>query len=240
MQRILSFDVGIVNLSYCFIKHIDHDIEILKWKIIKIPTDIKNIILFLENEFKDILHDIDLVLIEHQPNKNPKMRVIETVLTCFFIMRDIPNTIQYSAKFKLGKKLGATVKGVKNYNQRKKISIEMTKLFLEKKCFYDELKIFLSSKKKDDLADSFLQCLSYLKHDFYNDDSIDVITQEIKIVARKPTEKQEKGLYSRSNLKYMFNNYTKDELKQNQKVSKAISKWYKSDFEKAYNELTAN
>jgi hypothetical protein len=209
----------------------------LKWKIIRIPTDIPHIIDFLDIEFKDIIDEVDLVLIEHQPNKNPKMRVIETVLTCFFIMRNISKTIQYSAKFKLGKKIGATVKGVKNYSQRKKISIEMTKLFLEKNNFKDELQMFLKSKKKDDLADSFLQCLSYMKHEFYDDDDIEIVTQDIKIVSRKPTQKQEKGMYSRSNLKYMFNNNPKDDMKKNPKVLKAVCKWYRSDFEKAFNEL---
>jgi hypothetical protein len=95
------------------------------------------------------------------------MRILENVLTIFFTMKfiDKPNIkiYNYSSKHKLGK-TDSTLKGKSNYTLRKKISVAMCNTFLESFPQSDEFHtMFKSSKKKDDLADSLLQGLSYIK-----------------------------------------------------------------------------
>ena len=52
-----------------------------------------------------------------------------------------------------------------NYVERKKLGISVTLQLINKAQFNKELlNIFETSKKKDDLADSFLQCIWYLKN----------------------------------------------------------------------------
>ena len=165
---ILSFDVGIKNLAYCLID--TESVNIHAWEVFEIPNpaiSLHKVLQLLDTKELCILTDI--ILIEKQPYRNAKMRLLENILLTYFNLRGImcsnspvTNVKSYSAKFKLGD-IGKTMKGKKNYNQRKKMSIEMCKLFLEKNP--QELNdIFIKSKKKDDLADCLLQALSYIEY----------------------------------------------------------------------------
>jgi hypothetical protein len=113
------------------------------------------------------METIETVLIEKQPSRNTKMRVMENSLTMFFHMTGMRKVINYSAKNKLGA-VGKTVKGVKNYSMRKKYSTHMTRSFLKSHAV-DSRELFESHKKKDDLADCLLQALSYLNSGLLND-----------------------------------------------------------------------
>ena len=96
-MKILSWDVGIINLSYCII---EVDVEenthkILYWGIINLidnPDMKKNMNLVFENIPKKLhehpfLLDVDTVAIENQPSlKNPKMKSIQMIVYSYFLM----------------------------------------------------------------------------------------------------------------------------------------------------------
>ena len=96
-MKILSWDVGIINLSYCIIEY-DEDTKenkILFWGIINLiddPIMKKNMNLVFENIPKKLhennfLLDVDAVVIENQPSlKNPKMKSIQMIVYSYFLI----------------------------------------------------------------------------------------------------------------------------------------------------------
>tara|TARA_B100001094_G_scaffold332084_1_gene402695 strand:- start:1592 stop:2332 length:741 start_codon:yes stop_codon:yes gene_type:complete len=228
---ILSFDVGIKNLAYCIV----NGNTIYHWKVLDIgppngsdgPTHLIKILDTLPE-----LLETHIVLIEKQPSRNNKMRIIEAMLHAYFIIKGTTNSLSsikkvivYSAKHKLGSE---TIKGKKGYAQRKKLSVERTQEFLTQQPQTSEIQnIFKNSKKKDDLADSLLQALAFTKNVVHKEISSEPI--ELKISARKPTEKQEKSGYSMSNLKWIFkdkNEAEQDKLSKQPKIAKSMKRWF--------------
>lgn len=106
--------------------------------------------------------NIDAVVIENQisPLAN-RMKSLQGMIAQYFIMKDIYNIIFYSASNKLKSVIESSTSTT--YKERKAISISHTTDILEN---YDVLNAwlsyFLNHKKKDDLADSFLQGVSFL------------------------------------------------------------------------------
>ena len=161
---ILSFDVGTKNLAYC---QLDSESKsILDWNVLDCTSN--NLILKMISEFDAIpnLLDSDLILIEKQPSFNPKMRIMSTAIYVYFTLRinhertKNIKIIYYSAKHKLKLcdiKLDRVYKS--KYTINKKVAIEQTKILLKNHSF---LQYFNSHKKKDDLADCYLQALSYI------------------------------------------------------------------------------
>jgi hypothetical protein len=189
------------------------------------------------------LLETHLVLIEKQPSRNNKMRIVEAMLNAYFIIKGTTNSsssikkvIVYSAKHKLGSE---TIKGKKGYAQRKKLSVERTQEFLNQQQQTEEIQnVFKNSKKKDDLADSLLQALAFTKNTIHKEISEQPI--ELKISARKPTEKQEKSGYSMSNLKWFFKEKSEEEqekISKQTKVAKAMKRWF---YGKSLKEILAN
>lgn len=157
---VLSFDVGLKNLAFCLFDNSNN--RILDWNVTEVPTSsISKLLVFL-NECNFWNFDIDVVVIEKQPSKNVKMRIMENMLLVYFNMKHIKQVCSFSAKHKLGD-LGKTVKGVKNYNLRKKMAVTMCTTFLEQNDTFRSF--FEKHTKKDDLADSLLQALAYSKYD---------------------------------------------------------------------------
>ena len=119
--------------------------------------------------------NLDHVLIENQPVlKNPKMKSIQMIIYSFFLFKTTNSDKSFNVKlFNPSTKLqiydGPVITtGKKNkYANRKALSIEYTKYFLNK---YEDNKwvnIFNNSKKQDDLADAYLQALTfYSKQEF--------------------------------------------------------------------------
>jgi len=117
-----------------------------------------------------ILFDVDEVIIENQPvHKNPKMKSIQIAIFTFFIDHGynqidsrIKNIKLFSARNKLKLYNGPTIDcNIKNaYNKRKFLSIEYTKYYIKDNS--QLLDFFNSNKKKDDLADCFIQGYYYL------------------------------------------------------------------------------
>ena len=238
LMKIVSFDVGIKNLAYCIFD--TETMKIKDWNIVDITTNKKNNecsqVVSVLDQYNNLL-DSNLVLIEKQPSKNNKMRIIEALLNAYFVIKgindkdsSISNVKVYSAKHKLG---NDTFKGKVNYNQRKKLGIYKSEIFLKSNIQDTKfVELFEKSKKKDDLADSLLQALSYINFD------IKCNTEEFciqdKIISRKPTKKQEKTRYSKYNLKYIINEFKKDNndieeyIKSNVRLTKDINYWFKS------------
>jgi len=131
------------------------------------------------------LHKIELinvntVLIENQPTlKNPTMKAIsDTIYTWFLIRGIIDKQINNSSIEKIkfispsNKLKEFDQKNIieaddnKKYKETKKLSIETTQNILNYYKLTNWTEIFINHKKKDDLADSFLQGIYFLNKEF--------------------------------------------------------------------------
>ena len=224
---VLSLDCGQKNLAYCIIRDGE---EIMAWELVDLDFKTMNGIpeaAVRALDRRDLLH-ADHVLIEIQPSKNPKMRMLQHVIHTYFTIRGIVDNsflgkvIPYCAKRKLGQD---HIRGKTNYGTRKRRAVELAKTWLENNPQREHfMKLWETSAKKDDLADCLLQALSY-------DGILPTIDtwEEPKIVARKPTPKQERQGYSVSNLKYLVNQSEDPEaLRGNAKVFKGMMKHFGS------------
>jgi hypothetical protein len=215
-MRILSWDVGIYNLSYCILEKKENEVKIIDWDIVNLVDNEelkKNRNLLFENiprklHEKSQLLDVDIVVIENQPSlKNPQMKSIQMILYSYFLILgkvigngeksssyiDKIDFCSASNKLKIydgppiileeKKKRASTKKDKENlieennseikqienkkkgsaikYGDKKKLAIEHAKYFLKDNPTYVDF--FMNHKKKDDLSDSFLQGLYYIK-----------------------------------------------------------------------------
>jgi len=127
--------------------------------------------------------DLEIVLIENQigPIAN-RMNCIQGMISQYFIMKDMKNIQYISAANKLKSFLGTKKT---TYSERKRIGIEITKKLLSKNndnnINKDKiLELFNKHKKKDDLADCFLQGIWYLSSGSLYP-SITLLTQDINL-----------------------------------------------------------
>jgi hypothetical protein len=191
-MRILSFDVGIVNLAYCIIES-QPTPKIVHWEVVELAkrgntfsahiasSGIAELYLTLITQLDTRKHllDVDIVLIEKQPSFNPKMRIVAGCLQTYFYIRGVVDkTAQpiksvefFSPKHKLkcytGPELDISSKNGKTvkgkYAQTKKMGIAIARSKLEEHSETAEfLQLFESSKKRDDLSDCYLQALTYI------------------------------------------------------------------------------
>ena len=124
-----------------------------------------------------------------------------------FVIHNIP-TIIYDARHKVPDVCGP---GKAMYNKRKKVAIERTHEHLKTEEVNREwLPLFEGSKKKDDLADTFLQGKSYIDRRVVEPQK----KTNKKITARKPTPNQKNTKYSKSNLVWLFKEYGEREIPQ--------------------------
>jgi hypothetical protein len=181
-MNILSIDVGLKNLGIC---NIDSDSNILYWNVLEV-NNTNELIKSLDSIFNT---DINTVVIEKQPSFNPRMRTVASAIQTYFIIRgqvdhnSIHKIIFYSPKYKLQicedhSKLENAKKSQK-YRIHKQMAIDQTRKMVSG----DHLTFFNKHKKKDDLADSYLQAISYLSSKDHN----------TELIARKPTESQITG-----------------------------------------------
>lgn len=173
MVFILSFDVGIKNLAFCY----SFNENIIRWNILNIQGDTLNMtcercIVLLDETFKDDV--IDHVLIENQPvQKNPTMKTIQIMVYAYFVQRKVLvgtvnspilgiHFISASRKNKYTTKFNIDIECKTKYQKNKKQAIACTQKLLEESFW---LSYFMKHKKKDDLADSYLQTLSYIDYE---------------------------------------------------------------------------
>ena len=121
----------------------------------------------LDEHFKT--DKIDLILIENQIGPLAlRMKMLQGMITQHFIENKLPNIKFVSASNKLK---GLTEKKKLTYAERKKVGIEITrKIINEKNLLNNWIEIFNKHRKKDDLADSFLQALWYIKNKIQNEE----------------------------------------------------------------------
>lgn len=188
----ISFDIGIKNLALCILKNENEKIYIIDWRVIELAEkkkgvnleNIKEILYYeLDNimgSIEEINSKIEYVLIENQPsNLNGIMKTIQLLIYSYFSLLNhwdklSINVLLINASLKLQyhnyKPLplvkidnNRTKKEQKRdkYRNNKNDAIEITKKYIEK----DEKlsNIFKQHKKKDDLADTLLQTISYIK-----------------------------------------------------------------------------
>jgi hypothetical protein len=153
----LSIDVGIKNLAY-----IIYDNTIVDWGIIELcetNANKANMIelgkkIFILFEKKFTMH-FNEVIIENQIGPSAiRMKNIQGMITMYFIQKG--SEVVY---WNSGNKLRFMKKNKSTYKERKKLSILITNCIVKE--FYPNHDIS-KHKKKDDLADCFLQLLDYL------------------------------------------------------------------------------
>jgi|TARA_B110000858_G_scaffold197133_2_gene257768 hypothetical protein len=106
------------------------------------------------------LTTIDNILLENQISPiASRMKTIQGMIAQYFINNGNYNILFISSQNKL-KPFCQNKKTT--YNERKKISIDVTKSILELNNLNDDLDYFIKHKKQDDLADCLLQGLSYI------------------------------------------------------------------------------
>lgn len=188
---ILSIDVGIRNLAMCLM---DGE-RIVEWEVGGIPplAD-EDIYVQMLNYLKERpwVLTCDTVLIEKQPDRNRKIKSVEDFLHAYFVIQE-KNTIIYDARHKVPDISGP---GKARYRERKQASIDRCLVFIKEKN-PSLVQFFTNHKKKDDLADTVMQALSYKP----------VVQKETKkLVGRKPTSNQTETRYSKSNLLWLYKN----------------------------------
>ena len=220
---ILSIDVGIKNLAMCLID--DQTQKILQWDVSGVPPEHKDGLYPCFRRHLDDrpwVLDAKTVLIEKQPGQNKKMKSIENFLHAYFVIK-IPEqeTIIYDARHKVPDVAGT---GKARYRQRKQTAITRCGEFLEKsEPNKSWLPHFKKSKKKDDLADTVLQALSYINR---IEPKAKAKTKTASVKPRKPTEHQSNTKYSKSNLAWFMKNHTMEELEKHKRFQKDLKRYY--------------
>ena len=183
-MKVLSWDIGIKNLAYCIVD--TEGTKILHWEIIENTPNKDSLKLHNEIinnlESRPHLLDVDTVLIEKQPSFNPTMRMVSSSLYTYFYIRGVLQNTDGSMDlifFSPRKKLDCTEEWISlprggrrgggraatRYAAIKKAGIELAyKKLGETHSVNGRWVSFLDGKKKkDDLADSWIQCLSWLE-----------------------------------------------------------------------------
>ena len=203
-MKIISFDIGINNLSYCIFDIISEDSNntleinvpsetletktletntpkqpytIADWNVLNINIDgvKKPTIHYLTRNIIKLFDELPLflecnkVVIENQPcMKNPVMKSIQMIVYSYFAIRGVTDNkttseiVLMSASNKMKVYEGPPIElAVKSkYTRNKKLAILHTQYILKD---VEKLEFFNTHKKKDDLADAYLQGLFYIK-----------------------------------------------------------------------------
>ena len=148
--------LGLIELYYknnC-LKHIEK-VKASEIDLISVGINMKE---KFNQEFKDII--IDKILIENQisPLAN-RMKTVQGMITQYFIMKECFHIFYISS----ANKLKNYVDHKTTYDERKKLSIEITSKIIKK--HFTTVNFDNNNKtKKDDLADCMLQGLYYMTH----------------------------------------------------------------------------
>ena len=233
---VLSIDCGLKNLAYCILE--TNPCKLVHWEVFDVcPKTFEDLPCALVEALdarKDIWSKADTVLIERQPTRNRKMSVVQHVLHSYFLIRgkiDLKTvkTIRVVSAFhKLGSE-GGKVTGKTNYRNRKKMSVEIAKEFLQTQ---DEpmRTYFESCSKKDDLADCLNQAIQCSKRGvdaFEPTVAKETIHTKENTRPRKPTEKQLKRGLSASNVVWHLSQPDFETVyPKNKGLQKAVQKWF--------------
>ncbi len=221
---ILSIDVGIRNLAMCQFNETSN--LVVQWDVSGVPPEHRDGIYVSLRKHLDErpwILDSDIILIEKQPDRNKKMKMVEHFLHAYFVIKAPKSeTIIYDAKFKIPDVVGP---GKAQYTKRKKVSIERCEAFLRRDDTNKHwIETFMKSKKKDDLADTVMQAISFTKR--VEPKKKEKIVK--KLVPRKPNENQKRTKYSKCNLAYIYKNSPECEcLENNKRFMKDLKRYYR-------------
>ena len=219
---LLSIDVGIKNLALCMIN--PTTTEILYWDVSGVPPESDDGLFESMNKHlnaKPWVLEAKTVLIEKQPGQNKKMKSVENFLHAYFIIKcPEAETIIYDARHKIPDVAGA---GKVMYRKRKAVSVERAREFIKIEPNCKWIPTFVGSKKKDDLADTVMQALSFI-----NRVEPARAKATTKVTARKPTEHQTETKYSKPNLVWFVKNKPRKELERDKRFLKDVARYYSS------------
>jgi hypothetical protein len=177
---LISIDVGIKNLAYVI-----YDKDILEWKVIELCDKTQNASKLnmievgkkLYEALETIHYSFTEIIIENQIGQNAiRMKMLQGMITFYFISKGMTNIHYWNA----GNKLKRFIKTKTTYSQRKKYSVQITREIVTQ-CFPLHVTYFETHKKKDDLADCFLQLLDFLGKQNKLPESIDLICNAINL-----------------------------------------------------------
>jgi hypothetical protein len=176
----ISIDVGIKNLAYVI-----YDKDIVDWKVVELCDKTQNASKLnmidigkkLYEALETITYPLTEIIIENQIGQNAiRMKMLQGMITFYFISKGI-TSIQY---WNAGNKLKRYIKTKTTYSQRKKYSVQITRDIVDQ-VFPSYKAYFGTHKKKDDLADCFLQLLDFLSKQNKLPESIDLICNAINL-----------------------------------------------------------
>ena len=220
---ILSIDVGIKNLAMCLLNETSN--LVVEWDVSGVPPQHSDGIYVSLRKHLDArpwVLTAKTVLIEKQPDRNKKMVSVMHFLHAYFIIKcPDAETILYDARHKIPDVAGP---GRSQYLKRKKVSIERCEEFIRQDDVNAHwLPVFLESKKKDDLADTVMQALSFVNR--VEVKSTKKIKKSTKLVPRRPNENQKATKYSKSNLAWIYLN--DDKHTQTKRFEKDLKRYYR-------------
>jgi hypothetical protein len=231
---ILSIDVGIKNLAMCLIE--DSNCYVSQWDVSGVPPmHSEGLFASLRNHLDDKpwVLEAGTVLIEKQPGVNKTMKTVENFLHAYFVIKNPrAETIIYDARHKVPDIAGA---GKARYRERKQASVERCREFIKNSEVNARwMPTFVASKKKDDLADTVLQALSFINRRV--PDTKKKVAKTKKITARKPNENQKATKYSVPNLAWFVKNESREKLEADKRFMKDLKRYYK-DFDELVHAL---
>jgi hypothetical protein len=224
---LLSIDVGIRNLAICAIDELT--CEIKHWDCGGVPPQHSDgLFLSLRKHLDErpwLLH-ATTILIEKQPGKNKKMTSVQHFLHTYFLIKcPDAETIIYDAKHKVTDCVGA---GKEMYKKRKNAAIERCWEFLNEDGAVNRhwLPMFQDSKKKDDLSDTVMMALSFIRRVEPRKATTSKKKKSTKLIPRRPNENQKNTKYSKCNLAWLvLNDPERTKLK---RFEKDLKRYFKS------------
>jgi Poxvirus A22 protein len=213
---LLSIDCGIKNLAMCLIDPSTKKIH--QWDVSGVPPKHADGIfpcMVKHLNAKPWVLEAKTVIIEKQPDRNRGMKGIENLLHTYFLVKE-KDVVIWDARHKIPDHAGV---GKAMYAKRKKASVERARTFISKEN-ENWVKFFDDHKKKDDLADTVMQALSFIDKRPVDEGP----KKEKKVAPRKPTDNQTRTKYSKANLAYIV----KTGGKQDARFKKDLARYYSS------------
>jgi len=226
LMCLLSIDVGIKNLAMCLID--ESNSLVLEWDVSGVPPQHRDgLFPSLRNHLdeKPWVLNATTILIEKQPGMNKTMKTVENFLHSYFVIKNpSAETIIYDARHKVPDIAGA---GKAMYRKRKQAAVDRCREFIKNSEINAHwMPTFVASKKKDDLADTVLQALSYINRRIVGSSVSVKKTSAKKHSARKPNENQKATKYSIPNLVWLVKNEPREKLEADKRFMKDLKRYY--------------
>lgn len=181
----LGFDIGIKNLAVCAAKQANANVEIVSWRLLPLmPEERKTkpsqdklmqaLFEHLDELMEELTSNADTsltIVIENQPSRiNAVMKTVQTWTQSYFYLRkhygepiEGVHLVSPSQKLQHHSHEPTGAKGTVNtYKYNKSAAIALTRAYLgDTPSIW--LEYFNASKKKDDLADSFLHVVAWMR-----------------------------------------------------------------------------